>query len=135
MQRVLNIPPPIWEQVLIEVTTHLPEEACGLLAGNDNLVSQILPIENILHSPIRYRMDPQQQLAAFQFIDNLGLELLAIYHSHPDGPATPSATDIAEAYYPEVVYMIISQAEDIYTPRGFLIHNRRVDEVLLEHKE
>lgn len=135
MRRTLSIPPPILEQVFFEVITHLPEEACGLLAGNNNLVSQILPIENILHSPVRYRMDPQQQLAAFQRIDNLGLELLAIYHSHPDGPATPSTTDIAEAYYPEVVYMIISQAKDVYTPRGFLIQNGRVDEVLLERQE
>ena len=40
-----------------------------------------------------------------------GLELIAIYHSHPDGPARPSATDVANAYYPDTVQLIISLAD------------------------
>jgi proteasome lid subunit RPN8/RPN11 len=35
-----------------------------------------------------------------------GLEMVGIYHSHPHGPDSPSPTDIAEAYYPDAVYLI-----------------------------
>jgi proteasome lid subunit RPN8/RPN11 len=121
--------------MLLEITNHLPEEACGLLAGKDSQVSQVLPVENVLHSPVRYRMNPNQQLAAIQLIENQNLELLAIYHSHPEGPATPSATDVAEAYYPEVVHIIISRLEGVFTPRGFIIHNGQSSEILLEYTE
>jgi [CysO sulfur-carrier protein]-S-L-cysteine hydrolase len=132
MKRILRIPQSIWSQLLTEITTHLPEEACGLLAGTYDQVAEILPIENILHSSNRYRMDPRQQLAAFQHIDKVGFELLAIYHSHPDGPAAPSATDIAEAYYPEAVYLIIARVKDIFSPRGYLIQSGQVNEIIIE---
>jgi proteasome lid subunit RPN8/RPN11 len=35
------------------------------------------------------------------------LEILGVYHSHPRGPAVPSSTDVAEAYYPEWLYVIV----------------------------
>jgi len=80
-------------------------------------------------------MEPHQQLVAFRLIDTLGLELLAIYHSHPAGPEVPSATDIAEAYYPEAVYIIISRQEDNYLQRGFIIQNKQVSEISLDFVE
>jgi proteasome lid subunit RPN8/RPN11 len=36
------------------------------------------------------------------------LELLGIYHSHPEGENKPSPTDIARAFYPDAAYFIIS---------------------------
>ena len=89
------------------------------------------PVTNILHSPVRYRMDPQEQLRAFQEIDEAGLELLAIYHSHPNGPEEPSPTDIAEAYYPEVVYLIWSLASGNWQCRGFKIKKGVITETPL----
>lgn len=135
MVNLLRIPRNIWNQVLSEISIHIPEEACGLLAGKGELISHFFPIENILHSPTRYQMEPIQQLAAFKLIDTLGLELLAIYHSHPAGPEVPSATDIAEAYYPEAVYIIISRQEDNYVQRGYIIQNKQVSEISLEFEE
>ena len=60
---------------------------------------------NVLHSAVRYRIDPAEQLAGLQPDRRSGLELVGIYHSHPNGP-DGLATDIAEAYYPEAVYLI-----------------------------
>jgi proteasome lid subunit RPN8/RPN11 len=135
MQSLLRIPRKIWNQVLDEISAHIPEEACGLLAGKGDLVSHFFPIENTLHSPTRYRMEPQQQLTAFQLIDSMDLELLAIYHSHPAGPEVPSATDIAEAYYPEVIYIIISRQEATYLQRGFTIQDQQITEISLALEE
>lgn len=87
-----------------------PEEACGLLGGRrtpaGGSVELVIPVTNQLHSPIRYRMEPHEQLAALITLETQGLDLLAIYHSHPNGPADPSPTDLAEAYYPEALSVI-----------------------------
>ena len=56
-----------------------------------------------------------------QFEDQ-GLALWGIYHSHPEGPETPSETDVKLAYYPDAVYVIVSLAEpEIPVVRGFKI--------------
>jgi proteasome lid subunit RPN8/RPN11 len=61
-----------------------------------------------------------------------GEELVAIYHSHPDGPAAPSLTDVVEHEYPGVLYLIVSLAtRDAPEIRGFYIHGERVEEVPL----
>jgi proteasome lid subunit RPN8/RPN11 len=96
-----------------------PEEACGLLAGRAGQTAHIFEIENELHSATRYRMAPKQQLEAFMEMEERGWELLAIYHSHPSGPVGPSATDLAEALYPEALHLIWSRAEGKWVGRAY----------------
>jgi proteasome lid subunit RPN8/RPN11 len=112
-----------------DVGGRAPEEACGLVAGRDNIALEVIPVTNALHSPVRYRMDPQEQLEAFTRIEERGLEIVGIYHSHPSGPAQPSPTDIAEAFYPEAVYLIWSRSEQDWNVRGFLIEEEKVEEI------
>jgi proteasome lid subunit RPN8/RPN11 len=76
-------------------------------------------------------MDPLEQLTAFEWIESQNLELLAIFHSHPAGPETVSATDIAEAAYP-VVHIILSRPHGEWRARGFWIENHRASEVTLQ---
>ncbi|MEK6683682.1 MAG: M67 family metallopeptidase, partial [Nitrospirota bacterium] len=57
---------------------------------------------------VRYLIDPKEQFAAIKEMRAKGIEMLAIYHSHPHTAAYPSATDVQLAYYPEAVYIIIS---------------------------
>jgi proteasome lid subunit RPN8/RPN11 len=85
-----------------------PLEGCGIMAGKESLVCRIYPITNRLASPIAYEMDPKEQLVAMLDIEDRGCELLAIYHSHPNGPEAPSASDVLQAYYPEAYYVIVS---------------------------
>ena len=130
-QGQLFIPALQWEQMRIEIEQHAPQEACGLLAGSENQVIMVLPVTNALHSPVRYRMAAREQLDAFERIDHAGLELVGIYHSHPNGPDGPSATDIAEAFYPEAVYLIWSGQDGVWSCRAFRIHSGQVQEVNL----
>lgn len=113
----------------------IPEEACGLLGGHSQAgkfrVERVISVANVLHSPVRFRMDPQEQLQAFDDLDSRGLNLVGIYHSHPSGPPTPSPTDIAEAYYPEVVYLILAPAEEAWGCQAFRIQAGRVIRVNL----
>lgn len=110
---------------------HAPLEACGLLAGKNNRVEKVLFVRNQAQSPIRFVMDPYEQLKAFDWIDENGLDLLGIFHSHPSGPETASPTDIAEAAY-DVIHLICSRKNDQWKLRGFWIENRKATEVTLQ---
>jgi proteasome lid subunit RPN8/RPN11 len=94
-----------------EVASRAPEEACGLVAGNGYKAQIIYPITNILHDRYRFRMAPDEQLNAFIQAEAEGLEIIAIYHSHPHGIDHPSATDVAELTFPNIVYIIWYQAD------------------------
>lgn len=99
------------DEMVAHAAALYPEEACGLLAGRDGRAARFYPVENIHHSPVVYEMEPVQQVRAMLDIEAAGLELLAIYHSHPHGPARPSPTDVALSYYPDQVQLILSLAD------------------------
>jgi proteasome lid subunit RPN8/RPN11 len=130
-----SLPKALLERMRAEVEVSAPEEGCGLLGGKGNEATEIYPVPNALHSPVRFRMDPGDQWESFQAIEAKGLDLVAIYHSHPHGPEVPSLTDIAEAYYPEVVYLIWSRLGDEWQCRGFRIRNGAVQEVALQFSD
>lgn len=81
-------------------------EVCGILAGKSNVAIAIYPIENSLHSPTRFNMEPMELLAALMDMEGKSWEIQAIYHSHPNGPDHPSITDIREAYIPDILHII-----------------------------
>ena len=107
----LILPRTLLEEMLTHVISLWPEEACGLVGGLDGRAARLYPVENTRHSPVAFEMEPLQQIKAMLAMEAEGLELIAIYHSHPDGPARPSATDVANAYYPNAVQLIISLAD------------------------
>ena len=102
------------------------QEMCGLLAGEARRVTQVLPVPNSLRSPYAYRMDGPEFVAAMRACD---FEPLGIFHSHVSGPPTPSATDVAEATYPDSVYVIVSFHSEPPTVRAFRIAQGRVTDV------
>ncbi len=104
-----------------------------MAAGRSRVVQHIYPIRNVLASKTAYEMDPREQLAAMIEIDRSEMDLLAIYHSHPYGPAEPSYSDISKAYYPGAVQLIISWDANKYpTMRVFSIAAGSVKEGQLE---
>jgi len=121
------------ERMRQDVESRRPEEACGLLAGRaareTAIVERVIPMRNALQSPDRYRLDPAEQLAVFTWIEAQGLELIGIYHSHPAGPASPSETDILEAYYPQAVYWIWSKQTGEWRYAAFSIWKGSVSPV------
>jgi [CysO sulfur-carrier protein]-S-L-cysteine hydrolase len=123
-----------YDKMLQHVAEHAPLEACGLLAGKNDRVENVLPVRNQAQSPVRFVMDPYEQLQAFEWIDSQGLELLGIFHSHPAGPETASATDIQEAAY-EVVHLIWSRSNGNWKTRGFWIESGQAREVVLSFEK
>ncbi|MDA0769320.1 MAG: M67 family metallopeptidase [Chloroflexi bacterium] len=92
-----------------------PYECCGILAGNDDVASHLYRIKNTSSNPNRYLMEPQQQLNVMLESRNQGRQLMAFYHSHPQGPAHPSTTDVRMAQKSgwlgeDIYYLLISLA-------------------------
>jgi [CysO sulfur-carrier protein]-S-L-cysteine hydrolase len=131
MERQLILSKNHWHKMLEHVDQQAPLEACGLLAGKKDRVEKVILVHNQAQSPVRFVMDPYEQLQAFNWIESNGLELLSIFHSHPAGPETVSVTDIGEAAY-EVIYLIWSRNQDHWQTRGFWIENANVIEVSLQ---
>ncbi len=125
----LELPISLWEQMLEDVMSRQPEEACGLVAGLERRARQVYPVTNALHSPVRFRMAPEEQVRIFLSLEALGLDLLAIYHSHPAGPDRPSPTDLAEAAYPEAVHLIWSPQAGEWACRGYLVRDGKYQEI------
>jgi proteasome lid subunit RPN8/RPN11 len=122
-----------WQVMLEHVRSQGHEEACGLLSGANGQVERVYLIENTLHSPVEYYMDPVAQVRAMLEIEAAGQELCGIFHSHPAGPPVPSQTDVARSYYPDSVYVIMSPgSKDGWSARGFQIEDGMVREVDLE---
>ncbi len=131
MKRQLILGKQHWDEMLRHVDQQVPLEACGLLAGKKERVEKVILVRNQAQSPVRFVMDPYEQLQAFDWIESHGLELLGIFHSHPAGPEAASATDIAEAAY-EVIHLIWSRAQHDWQARGFWIENHHATEVSLQ---
>jgi len=119
-----------YDDMLKHVMEHAPLEACGLLAGKNGRVEKVIPVRNQAQSPVRFVMDPYEQLQAFEWIDSQRLELIGIFHSHPAGPERISATDIREAAY-EVIHLVWSFFDGAWKMRGFWIQKGQADEVIL----
>jgi len=102
---------------LSEIISHAreeaPREACGILAGRDGRVLRLYRARNTDPSPTSYSLEPEQQYRIFKDIEDRGLELVAIYHSHPSSPPTPSDKDIKQAYYPEASYLVVSLTDPL----------------------
>ncbi len=116
-------------QMAGHVAAQAPFEACGILAGEGGRSRHVFPAENVLKSATRYRMDPQQQFDIFMKMEARGWDFLAVFHSHPAGPPVPSATDVAEAYYPETLQLIWSSGPRGWGCRAFEIDGQEVKEV------
>jgi proteasome lid subunit RPN8/RPN11 len=112
------------------INVEAPLEACGLLGGKNGMVELVLPVKNAAGSRVRFQMDPKAQFRAIEQIESEGLEIIAIFHSHPKGPSVPSPTDIAEASY-RVVNIIWSKVGRRWQARGFWIEDGRAAEVPL----
>jgi len=106
---MIAIPQKLLNKVIEHAKSELPHEACGILAGRNDIIAKVYPMQNVSEEPIdNYLMKPEEQLKVFKEIRSQNLELLVIYHSHINHPAYPSPSDIKLAFYPEVFYMILS---------------------------
>lgn len=105
-------------------------ECCGLLAGRDGVITEILPARNALASATAYEIAPRELFDLFRTLRENRLTHLGQYHSHLWSENFPSPKDIELAAYPDHPYFIVSPQGDAPNPvRAFLIRDGRVQEL------
>lgn len=88
-----------WEVMLSHAREAYPDECCGAMLGavdGDKIVRMALPMENVSQGPkrSRYELRPEDLLGAEERARQEGMDLIGIYHSHPDCDAYFSETDL-----------------------------------------
>lgn len=126
------IPERIWNEIIKHAKEQYPVESCGIIAGRNWHAGKFYPMKNIDNSGEHFMMEPAEQFRVVKDIRKNGLEMLAIYHSHPESPPRPSGEDIRLALTPGVVYLIVSLLRyDEPEIRGFIIEESQVREIRL----
>lgn len=140
---VLVLPAPLRERLLAHAHAERPDECVGLLGGRWGVPGvsgvaggpaaravTLYPLRNVAHDPRRaYRADELELLRALKAMRREELDLVGIYHSHPQGPGVPSDADVRLAAY-AVPYLIADLTGR--TLRAFLLPAR--EEVLLSEE-
>ena len=126
----------ISRQLLDEIIAHAradaPDECCGMIASSDGEAVAVHRARNAAASPFRYEMDGMEQYRIQTAIEDAGLELGAIYHSHTRSAPEPSQTDINLAFYPEALYVIVGLEDREPEVRAWRIVDGAVSEAALE---
>ena len=93
-------------------TQAVPDECCGLLLGRDGVIEDARPADNVAAEPLsRFEIDPQALIDAHRAARAGGPRILGYYHSHPQGCATPSATDREQAAHDGSVWAIVGEGD------------------------
>jgi proteasome lid subunit RPN8/RPN11 len=118
---VLSLSRDVYDGILAHAEAGDDEEVCGVLAGarhgnsGERHVETVHRAANAADTPrTRYLIDPEEQLAIIEAIEDVGREVVGFYHSHPRGPPVPSDTDAERAAWPGYSYAICVPGERPY---------------------
>lgn len=117
-----------FDAIIAQAERDFPDETCGFIVGSEG-AQEVRPIRNIQNAKhaedpqtfvrdarTAFLMDPKEHLAVLNEVDRRKLNLIAVYHSHPDHDAYFSATDRAQAClfdptepdYPDTFHVVLS---------------------------
>jgi proteasome lid subunit RPN8/RPN11 len=136
MKRAVRSRRKVYGQLLEHARRQPHWECCGILAGQDGLITQAFPAKNVAADPVRnYEIAPKEIVRLMEEFRERRLEFLGIYHSHPNWRDTnePSPKDIALAYYSEAIYFIVTPRPYATPPiRAFSIRDGRAMELEIQ---
>jgi proteasome lid subunit RPN8/RPN11 len=105
-----------------------PDECCGFLFGiekrDDRVITDVLIVNNVKEGDKkrRFEISPKDYMKAEQYAEKNNLQLLGIYHSHPNHPAVPSEHDrvAAQPWFSYVIISVINK--DVHTIRSWRLN-------------
>ena len=113
------------DEIVAQARAEAPNECCGIVATRDGEAVEL-----------RYEIDSKDLLRAYTAIDDAGLDVGIIYHSHTRSAPEPSQTDINLARFPDAVYLIVGvQDPGRAELRAWHIDDGKVAEAPLEVEE
>jgi proteasome lid subunit RPN8/RPN11 len=123
----------LYDRIVAHARAEAPNECCGVVAVNgDGGAQGVFPATNKFASPLRFEIDEHDLIRIWRAIDEDGLELGAIYHSHTRTVPEPSQTDVnGAANWPGALWIIVGLAGDEPDVRTWAIEDGRVTQVEL----
>jgi len=114
---------------------NFPRECCGLLlgkfGGNVIEVKEVVEAENVLGSPVAFEADAELVFKTIKRAEKSGLDLVGIYHSHPNIAAYVSARDSEMMkLWPGVAWLIVSVVKGhILERKAYVLKNGKIEEL------
>jgi proteasome lid subunit RPN8/RPN11 len=129
----------LFDEIVAHAQAEAPNECCGLISSRDGDAIKLYRITNVEASRLKYVMDADEQFRAMKEIDDSGLELGVIYHSHTRSAPKPSQTDINLAFmgdsklvrFPGSLYVIVGLEKEQPEVRAYRIDDAGVTEAEL----
>lgn len=124
----LLVPRDLYDAMIAQAFAELPNECCGLFAGyieeiefadRTVRVARRYPLTNALADPREFLSDARSMFDAVRDVRRNGLEVVAVYHSHPTSAAVPSKKDLDRNYSPDVMNYIVSLAGGVPMVRAW----------------
>lgn len=115
-----------------------PHETCGLLVGRQTAqrveVEQVVAARNLNTERAydRYEIDPEDFLCADRNARAEGLEIVGVWHSHPDHPARPSETDHAAAWGGWSYVIVSVTREGVAELRSWRLNGEQFEEEAIQ---
>ena len=133
MRSVVRSRRKVYAQLLEHARRQPHEECCGILGGQDELITRAFSAKNCAADPIRnYEISAKEMVQLMGELRRRRLEFLGIYHSHPNwlDVNKPSSTDIALAHNSVPIHFIVTPRPYATKPiRAFSIRDGRAIEV------
>jgi [CysO sulfur-carrier protein]-S-L-cysteine hydrolase len=120
------------DEIIAHARAEAPNECVGMISSRDGVAVAVHRATNAAASPLRYEIDGMEQYRIQTEIEDEGLDLGAIYHSHTRSAPEPSQTDVNLAFYPEALYIIVGLKGDEPDVRAWSIVDGQVSERSLE---
>jgi proteasome lid subunit RPN8/RPN11 len=117
----------LYDEIVAHAHQEAPNECCGMIASRDGVAHSVFRATNAAASPLRYEIDGMEQYQIQTEIEDAGLELGAIYHSHTRSEPYPSQTDINLAFYPDSLYVIVGVRSGESEVRAYTIRDGKVE--------
>ncbi len=129
----MRISPALYDEMVAHARAEAPNECCGMVASRDGEAVTVYPTTNAAASPLRFEIDPAEQIRIHGEIEAAELELGAIYHSHTRTEPRPSQTDINfAAWWPGVLWIIVGLADGEAIVQTWRIDDGTVSEAQLD---
>lgn len=111
-----------------------PNEACGLIASQDGVVTKVYQLTNTEQAPDRFTLDPAEHFAAVREAEDQGWAISGIFHSHPSSAPIPSVADLEGGGDPGWVNLIVGVEASRIVVRAYRYAGGRATAVEIEQR-
>ncbi|KFM20335.1 CysO-cysteine peptidase protein [Marine Group I thaumarchaeote SCGC AAA799-P11] len=108
-----------------------PNESCAILFGKENVISEVFLTKNIDESPVNFTISNEQLIEGYKIAEEKKVDVIGIFHSHPNSEAYPSNTDKKFMQSNPVAWVIYSGVSKKF--RAYMLESE-IKEISIEER-